>query len=100
MPTTVLTPIILWNIWKTGNSNLFKPHPPNNITKIFLNISFQELEFLHISNTSEKNLPKQSIPITWLKPLDEYLKLIIDGSFEPKTTNGGTRGVIRNQAGE
>ncbi|KAK4738045.1 hypothetical protein R3W88_001742 [Solanum pinnatisectum] len=40
------------------------------------------------------------IHVSWQKPPDGQFKLNVDGSFEPKTTNGGTRGILGNHLGD
>lgn len=61
------------------------------------NISFQATKYCYIAQTTIKKLSRHMVPIFWHKPPEDKFKLNIDSSFELKTTNRETGGVIRNQ---
>lgn len=62
VPTITLTPIILWNIWKTRNNKLLKTQNTNDISNYIHTISFHALEFNHLSYTTSTNPPRYMVP--------------------------------------
>lgn len=63
VPTAILAPIILWNIWKNRNSKVLKKMNISRAPSTTYNISFQATECYHIAQTTTKKLPRHMVPI-------------------------------------
>lgn len=99
-PTAILTPFILWNIWKSRNNSLSKNKNAPFLGINTQNMSFNALKFYHLAYCPLSNSPRCTISVQWHRPPVGFIKLNIDGSFDPNTNNGGTRGVMINHIGD
>ncbi|KAK4727019.1 hypothetical protein R3W88_031936 [Solanum pinnatisectum] len=100
VPTTILTPFILWNIWKNKNNRLFKNKNAHGPGINIQNISFSALEFYYLDYCPLSNSLRCTIVVQWHRLPVGFIKLNIDGSFDSNTNNGGTGGVLRNHMGD
>ncbi|OIT19577.1 hypothetical protein A4A49_40764 [Nicotiana attenuata] len=97
LPLKILTPIILWSIWKNRNLTLFR-----NSTKpiTHYDIIFQTLEYYHLVHKHKEKHIRETKTIRWTPPPKGFFKLNIDGSIDANTNTGGGGGLMRNNNGE
>lgn len=90
-------PIAVWFLWKHRNKVCFD----NTLLNLVLHKSCfnQALEYFYGVGKIRSQNPRVTVPIRWLKPPINWLKLNTDGASIGNLRKVGGDGVIRDSAG-
>lgn len=96
VPSFILTPIILWQIWLNRNNNTF------DNTKHLIDLSpiiTLVTQAAYLTKIPRKKHRSSKEAITWHKPQSPHYKLNIDGAYDPASHYGRTGVFFRDASG-
>ncbi|XP_062020698.1 uncharacterized protein LOC133737092 [Rosa rugosa] len=91
--------VLLWSIWKNRNDKLWRDRSQTGPRIVASTMAWFD-EYSRANRVSEDT--DRSQPVSrkkWTAPVEDVLKLNVDGAFLPSIPYGGTCGVIRNAQG-
>lgn len=97
IPSFILTPILLWQLWLNRNNNHFKYQNHLIDTTTIISPASQVHYLTSIPN--KKTKAKREIT-PWAKLQSPLIKLNIDGAYDPTNHYGGAGGVFCDSTGQ